>query len=1329
MQETGVNVRRLNMAGVWLFLGLALLDAKADGVVSPLDAGLVRMRAARQKWAEKLAIPPANGFANGCLDLVLTGALDRHDLSVQLLCRDGRWIEGSATTPYTPYIGTASVANVAISGTSVKGEMTVCLGRMDVIPRSVIRTGDGRMTPLRYALDLRIDNRNAVKGTATLKNPEVVPGDGTPVKVAGRWVPVAEPGPLASTPPEVVREQAALAVEEAHLLYEQILAMQVQQEQGIPYAIAVSNVAHWRPMYPKLEDEAPTARMVPKTEKIPDIDDLGNESEALAAIKAAAVAKRKERAVVASNIVDHIADLCATVEAALGATQDVVQIGDADCGDPDFGPFCPATSLESVGSLTNKVPADPVAAGTQSWPFIGRWAVLGPFPQNAWRTQARVLPDIVPDFRAGLVAETNRLPGIGGIGGGLGRYYGTGFHTWTWVAAEATTGLVIPPLWQFGNKYPTYGKDWGAFYAVCVLESPRDAEFWAAMVTGDGGSVWVNDRLVWQSSLVPHWNNANTFRFRMPLRKGPNRLLVRCDSLIRPHDFKLHLCTAGAPRDAAEVASTAADRDAAYSTIGTAVAGAQGWRRDHTGVWPEAHPVAAWNIEKKINVQWEKPLRYNCGGLILVDGKVVTTEDPVSLVCLDAKDGAILWRHDLDPLELANPAKAAEARGLRDKLHATSDATERGPILAALAKLSGGEAGCNFRWTEIEGGYSGNAMATPVTDGKWVWAKIGSSVVGCMDLEGKRRWARQTGAEGGGMGHPITSPMLLTPDKGRRLLICQVPRYVRTPQKAAKSDDDDDGEAQEGGGRGEEWNAGRRMILKAWDAETGEPVWESMRYGEAHFGNRYDADGIATPLPMRLANGKEILDVIVTVGGFVFRAADGVVVNRNIGIQGNCASPMYGGRGVALFPSGCASARMILVNRDRVDVELQWQANVSTRGWTIYGGWGLAQGRVYGFNGGPDFGLLYSLDATTGANVKYLIGIFSHPVGNNYMPPAVGGDRLFVADDNRPGYNGSTAWAYDQAMKRGEKTNLPKPLPGGMSVFQTGREPLLLARNTFSGITMSPVFDGDRMYARMHHSVICIGPTGEAGRRYEVETVARTILAGMQIAAPDDSTPVEPPAFGVLPPGFEVTPIEISEFAPVMVQWNVVAPIAPAEEAGLAKTLEFSKGLVLPRGGAIEGVNRKIRGLLTHHMAGIYPSPLLADRCPFGVQLDLTMAHEGQAGSIGLWSTILYNDRPRTVRIQLDSKETEFFIGGTKIADNQRIRLARGNYVFSMRTRLPEGPGPHWIAPRMWPSDDVAQERARRKAQQDAARPHLERVIKEVPDSEIAEACRRALEM
>jgi hypothetical protein len=1185
------------------------------------------------------------------------------------------------------------------------------------------------MTPLRYALDLRIDNRNAVKGTATLKNPETVPVDGISFKVAGRWVPVAEPGAPASVRSTPDQEPAAVAVAEAHLLYEQILAMQVQQEQGIPYAIALSNVTHWRPMYAKLEDEAPTARVVPKAVKIPDLDDLGNESEGLAAIKAAADVRRKERLAVTSNVVEHIAELCATVEAALSATQDVVQIGDTDCGDPDFGPFCPATPLKSVGMLTNEVPEVAAGSGTQSWPFIGRWAVLGPFPQNAWRAQSRVLPDIVPDFRIALVAETNRLPGIAGINGGLGRYYGTGFHPWTWVAAEATTGLVIPPQWQFGNKYPTYGKDWGAFYAVCVLESPRDGGVWAAMLTGDGGSVWVNDRLVWQGNPVPHWSNANMLRFRLPLRKGPNRILVRCDSLIRPHDFRLHLCTAGEPRDAAEVARASAARDAAYSTIGKAVASAQGWRRDHTGVWPEAHPVAAWNIEKKINVQWEKPLRYNCGGLILVDGKVITTEDPVSLVCLDAKDGSFLWRHDLDPLELANPAKAAEARGLRDKLHATSDAAERMPIQAALQKLSAGEAGCNFRWTRIEDGYSGNAMATPVTDGKWIWAKIGSTVVGCMDLAGKRRWAQLTGAEGGQMGHPITSPILLTPVKGRRLLISQVPRYVQTPSKAAKGDDDDDdGEAQEGGGRADEWNAGRRMILKAWDAETGEPVWESVRYGEAHFGNRYDADGIATPLPMRLSNGKETLDVIVTVGGLVFRAEDGVVVNPNIGIQGNCASPMDGGRGVALFPSGCAAARLILVSRDRVDVEILWQPIVSTRGWTIYGGWGLAQGRVYGFNGAPYTGLLYSLDAATGANVKYLIGIFSHPVGNNYMPPAVGGDRLFVADDNRPGYNGGTAWAYDQAVKRGEKAELPPPLPGGMSVFQTGREPLLLARNTFSGITMSPIFDGERMYARMHHSVICIGPTGEAGRRYEVETVARTILSGMQIAVPDDSKPVEPPAFGVLPPGFEVVPLEVNAFAPVMVQWNVLAPIAPAEEAGLVKTLDFGKGLALPRGGAIEGVTQKIRDLLTSNLAGGFPSRVLADRCPFGAQIDLSRAHAGQAGSIGLWSTIHYNDRPRTVRIQFDSSATEFFIGGTKIANNQRVRLARGDYVFSMRTRLPEGPGPHWIAPRLWPSDDVATEQARRTAQQDAARPYLERAIKELPEWKGAEVARSALE-
>jgi len=930
-------------------LGAARTEDTLVLQVRGLESDVEALRRIRDEHAAALSPPHARNRADGAIDISIKAACSGSDLRVQVVRRGGRWIGGRATSQgYSPMLYDADASRLVLEPNRLHGTLTVNVVLYD---RSGTNPERGRPQPAIYTITAKLDG-DRITGRAELRDPHDLPFARDPGPLIGRWVSAGRPAfkDKKSFSEGSVLDEAVLKVNRAHAIYEQIRAFRLQRETGLPYALAIEQVARHRVVYDRPADassqkkKARKARQKGKRRRrgpaqaIPDVGEL-MDAEGVGATDMDARARddRREQATIEAikAMRAHVDELAVLAKgaAAAGASTETIQRGDARTPDPDFGPWTGCRPLPTLGGMVQRLPDDVGEDGKPEWPFVSTWRVIGPFPQTLWPSQTTVLPDIVPDYKSRLVVERDRLRGCDIYG----KYHGNGTSEWMQVECESERGRLFPPKWQIVKVYPGNGKDWAGLYAVSEIESPREHTLWAAIQMTHYGSVWVNDRLIWQSGYAGLANDWNTYRFQLPLERGRNRIMVRCDNWDDSHHFAFRICTRGRPRAAEAVARDKASIERIRADMPGILDGTIGFRYDHSGRYPDARPVLAWDVERGINVRWRTPLEVNNGGVIVVDGRVFTMEERFTLVCLDAETGRELWRRALDPLELQAPEAHTEAQRLWKELTPQKGA-EREKTLDSLNELYRKHAG--FGVSKF-GRYGGRAMGTPVSDGRCVWAQVDGSVIACYDLDGNRRWARLTGAVGGGTGTGISSPLLV----GNKLIM-QVAKYVKDtggagaeqiddvedpPEDAA----DDDAIACATSGY-QDRRPGRRFVLKAWDAATGAPLWETPRYTVPHFGNRYDADGIATPHPMRLPlaggkgpAGKPWLDVVFTSGGRVFRVSDGQCVNPHIGVNNKCASPVGDGRGTLILygaerGSVLSSARLMALDAGTVAAEIRW---------------------------------------------------------------------------------------------------------------------------------------------------------------------------------------------------------------------------------------------------------------------------------------------------------------------------------------------------------------------------------------------------------------------
>jgi hypothetical protein len=310
---------------------------------------------------------------------------------------------------------------------------------------------------------------------------------------------------------------------------------------------------------------------------------------------------------------------------------------------------------------------------------------------------------------------------------------------------------------------------------------------------------------------------------------------------------------------------------------------------NNTGTW-------AWDSEKPVNIVWKTsiprpdlPYRgviprgfegQSHAGVIIVGDRAVTTADPYFLYGFDMNTGKELWRADCNQFDLMPRDQAERALALlsQDPWKAwdeafgkkgqhgdpTFDKPQTPEVLRELNRL-----GVKFPLPTNGKDvyfYTGSAYATPVSDGRHIWAAFQNCMVVCYDLDGKRRWAKwdyKLTNRSIGYGH-LKSPLLV----GDTLIV-------------------DLGYANDGTWRDMQ-SHGITIRLAAFDKHTGTKKWErEQRMRSSHA----CASGQEVPLWVKVGEQRRSVVYSATAGELYDPETGAVLVSEMFYTEGH-ATPV-----------------------------------------------------------------------------------------------------------------------------------------------------------------------------------------------------------------------------------------------------------------------------------------------------------------------------------------------------------------------------------------------------------------------------------------------------
>jgi len=283
-----------------------------------------------------------------------------------------------------------------------------------------------------------------------------------------------------------------------------------------------------------------------------------------------------------------------------------------------------------------------------------------------------------------------------------------------------------------------------------------------------------------------------------------------------------------------------------------------GWRSDTTGRFLDVDPPTQWSAENNVIWKTKMPSWGNSSPLIAGD-RIFTTAEPATLVCVDAKNGEILWQRNNTYLDMLGSEEAEKMRqqldamGLDDltkKLRAAIKQLDRAKNDLKKLKDSGAqepdrESELKKQIQDLENqikeldavlkpveqyilpatrDVNGYSSASPASDGKNVYAVYGTGVVVCYDMDGNRKWIKFLEKPNHEWGHSA-SPIIVE-DK----LIVHIQNLI------------------------------------ALDKETGEIIW-----------NKEAAPRWGTEEQINIGG----VDIIITPNGDFFRASDGKLLAKD----------------------------------------------------------------------------------------------------------------------------------------------------------------------------------------------------------------------------------------------------------------------------------------------------------------------------------------------------------------------------------------------------------------------------------------------------------------
>jgi len=688
------------------------------------------------------------------------------------------------------------------------------------------------------------------------------------------------------------------------------------------------------------------------------------------------------------------------------------------------------------------------------------------------------------------------------------------------------------------------------------------------------------------------------------------------------------------PASAEQVAAARAAADRAWEQF--AAARPKGYRGDGSGCYPSADPPVAWDLKIKANVLWRTPLPDGFVDPVLVGDRLIVAAEPHTLICLNKADGKELWRAECSFLELVDDAKwksrpeafAEYVRACRqsDTLSAQIR-REKDPAMRAAFQKKIDET--KKSWADMDAllktlgipGRHYHATATPVSDGRSVWAAFGGGVAACYDLDGRRKWMVATGLP---FNDPSTgSPVLI----GGRLVTAG------------------------GGGKGRQSGCS----LAAFDAETGKLLWRAERPGG--FGV-----GLAA---LRLGDGRQTADVVVTAGGQVLRAETGKVVHDDItgGLENNRCAPTVERSVVYFDPIVGESATRLWLDGDRVCARLLWccrrvvgrgQASTCGSQWqsmrpmTIHDGLAyctrIDTAHVPGHYVSP-FNILDIYDADTGRHAAQLRPILRAAL-DPAIAPVMAGPMLLAGDGGRSP-SGQAEVCEDCQM----------------AVIERGELPLILSINVLDKMRANPVFEDNRMYVRMETSAACLSASAPGAARFQANRIAYRLFLDLgDLAAKPKLLLAEPPKYFTPPDGVPV--VELTSMA-MPDKWLFCGPLPPAEGDPL-------KGI----GGEAEARSGKATQVTFAGRTAAF-GPLdekFIRREAERAAIDVLAAAGGQGQNVCYYYTVLDNPKPRHVQFLPAGEGAAAWLAGTAVRAKEVVRLAPGRYPLLVKVQLGEAP-------------------------------------------------------
>ena len=440
-----------------------------------------------------------------------------------------------------------------------------------------------------------------------------------------------------------------------------------------------------------------------------------------------------------------------------------------------------------------------------------------------------------------------------------------------------------------------------------------------------------------------------------------------------------------------------------------------GWRTDGNGNYPKAQPPVEWSTAK--NVVWKTPMPGASNSIpVLLGDRLFICSEPCMLLCVNKKDGRIVWQKnsDIDELEIepavreqikkeqAEAARldkqvsvlAREADVLKKKLK--DDPTAKEEIDKQLAEIKARSEALKeekkklvlaARYTaRSTHSYAGYSTPTPVTNGKEVFVAYGNGLVACFDLDGNRKWLRLIEQSIASFAH-ANSPILVD-DK---VLI-------------------------------------HFTDLVALRAKDGAEIWR-LKKAPPH----------GTSVLARIGDAP----VVVTPNGFIVRVDDGVVLAEGLGSCGANSPILHDG--TVYFVRGGATAVKLPealpqpVKPQPAKLQPLWKGKVKGGGYWFPSPV-LLDGLLYAID---EKGTFSVLDAKTG-NLVYEESV--ELGGTIYPSVSVAGTNVYLSSDN-----------------------------GNTLIVKAGPKFEEIGRNKLEPFRSSLVFEDKRMYVRTQKNLYCIG--------------------------------------------------------------------------------------------------------------------------------------------------------------------------------------------------------------------------------------------------------------